>query len=147
LCQPSPTSTSRSSPKSGPASCPSFRGDLRLQLDACCRQGNEESDIAVKAFELSLDLRAKWITAEFSAKRRIPEIACLNLRLDEVTFVPTMRKPFDMLAERLISAESRGDRRWTFLNDLTGMGLFQLAIAQVEGFSADTFFALGSAEA
>jgi hypothetical protein len=43
-------------------------------------------------------------------------------------------------------ARSRGDRRLTFLNDLTGNGLFQLAIAQVEEFSADRFFALGSAE-
>jgi hypothetical protein len=41
---------------------------------------------------------------------------------------------------------SRGDRRLTFLNDVTGAGLFQLAIAQVEEFQADTFFALGSAE-
>jgi hypothetical protein len=38
---------------------------------------------------------------------------------------------------------SRGDRRWTFPNDLTGTGLFQLAIAQVVDFTADTFFALG----
>jgi hypothetical protein len=30
---------------------------------------------------------------------------------------------------------------------MTGMGLFQLAIAQVEEFTADTFFALGTAEA
>jgi hypothetical protein len=28
---------------------------------------------------------------------------------------------------------------------MTGAGLFQLAIAQAEEFSADTFFALGSA--
>ena len=41
---------------------------------------------------------------------------------------------------------NRVDRRWTFLNDLTGMGLFHLAIAQVQEFTADTFFALGSAE-
>jgi hypothetical protein len=57
-----------------------------------------------------------------------------------------MRKPFDVLAEGLVSKERRGDRRWTFLNDLTGMGLFQLAIAQVHDFTADTFFTLGAAE-
>ena len=55
-------------------------------------------------------LRAKWVTADFAAKRRILEIVCLNLRLDDVTLYPTMRKPFDILAEGLISAESRGDR-------------------------------------
>ena len=54
-------------------------------------------------------LRAKWVTADFAAKRRILEIVCLNLRLDDVTLIPTMRKPFDVLVEGLISVESRGD--------------------------------------
>jgi hypothetical protein len=58
-----------------------------------------------------------------------------------------MRKPFDALAEGQFIQSSRGDRRPTFLNDLTGMGLFHLAIAQVQEFTADTFFALGSTEA
>ena len=120
---------------------------MKLQMDATDRGRHENADIAVKAFEISQNLRAKWVTADFVAKRRILEITCLNLRLDDVTLVPTMRKPFDVLIEGLISGESRGDRRWTFLNDLTGIGLFHLAIAQVEEFTADTFFALGSAEA
>ena len=38
------------------------------------------------------------------------EIVCLNWRLDDVTLIPTMRKPFDVLAEGLISQESRGER-------------------------------------
>ena len=42
--------------------------------------------------------------------------------------------------------DSRGDRRLTFPNDLTGAGLFHLAIAQEFEFSADAFFTLGSAE-
>ena len=73
------------------------------------RSHDENADIAVKAFELSQSLRAKWVTADFAAKRRILEIVCLNLRLDDVTLCPTMRKPFDVLAEGLLSKESRGD--------------------------------------
>jgi len=82
---------------------------LKVQIDATDRSHDENADIAIKAFELSQNLRAKWVTADFAAKRRILEICCLNLRLDDVTLYPTMRKPFDVLTERLISAESRGD--------------------------------------
>jgi hypothetical protein len=53
---------------------------------------------------------------------------------------------YETLRQRLGRRFTRGDRRWTFLNDMTGMGLFQLAIAQVQEFTADTFFALGTAE-
>ena len=40
---------------------------------------------------------------------------------------------------------SRGDRRLTFPNDLTGVGLFQLAIANSATFTAERFFAVGKA--
>lgn len=83
---------------------------LRLQLEACDRGQSEHADVAVKAFELSQRLEEKWLTADYTAKRRILDIICLNLRLDGVTLVPTMRKPFDMLAEGLISKETRGDK-------------------------------------
>lgn len=83
--------------------------DLQLQMEACSRQSNENADIAVKAFELSQNLTEKWVTADFVAKRRILEIVCLNLRLDDVSLIPTMRKPFDMLAEGLVLNNSRGD--------------------------------------
>jgi DNA invertase Pin-like site-specific DNA recombinase len=84
--------------------------ELRLAAEACSRNRHEEADIAVQAFELSQKLREKWVTADYAAKRRILEILCLNLRLDGATLVATMRKPFDVLAERLISENSRGER-------------------------------------
>jgi hypothetical protein len=37
-------------------------------------------------------------------------IGCLNSRLDGITLVPTMRKPFDVLAEGLLLKNTRGDR-------------------------------------
>ncbi len=49
-------------------------------------------------------------TADYAAKRRILEIVFLNCRLDDTTLVPTMRKPFDILAEGLVSNLSRGDK-------------------------------------
>ena len=70
----------------------------------------------MKVFELSQDLRAKWLTADYAAKRRILEITCLNFSLDGVTLVPAMRKPFDMLAEGLDLKNSRGD--WIRTSDL-----------------------------
>ena len=49
------------------------------------------------------------VVADSSAKRRILEITCLNFSLDGVSLCPTMRKPFDMLAEGLVWKNSRGD--------------------------------------
>ena len=74
------------------------------------RGRHEIIDIAVKAFELSQALRSKWLTADYDAKRRILEIVCLNCTLDGATLVPEIRKPFDVLAEGLLSEKSRGNR-------------------------------------
>lgn len=82
---------------------------LRLELEASSRGRHEIADIAVKAFELSQNLRAQWLTADYVAKRRILEILCLNWTLDGVSLVPTMRKPFDMLDKGLVWKNSRGD--------------------------------------
>ena len=86
------------------------KATLSLQLEAIDRQHDEVADLAVKAFELSQSLTAKWFTADFASKRQILEIICLNFRLDGATLCPTMRKPFDIVAEGLISGESRGER-------------------------------------
>ena len=66
--------------------------------------------------------------------------------LSDVGLCLERRKPFDIPAERPNSNDSRDDRRLTFLNDMTGTGLFRLAIAQVQEFSSDTFFRLGETE-
>lgn len=83
---------------------------IKLQLDALDRSHDETAELASKVFELSQTLRQKWVTADYSEKRRILEIVCLNCTLDDVTLVPTIRKPFDVLAEGLVSENSRGDR-------------------------------------
>ncbi|MBX9653766.1 recombinase family protein [bacterium] len=83
---------------------------IKLQLDVLDRSHDETADLAVKAFELSQTLKERWLTADYATKRRILEIVLLNCRLDDVTIVPTIRKPFDVLAEGLVSKNSRGER-------------------------------------
>jgi site-specific DNA recombinase len=83
---------------------------IKLQLDVLDRSHDETAALAAKVFELSQTLREQWVTADYAAKRRILEIVFLNCRLEDVNLVPTMRKPFDVLAEGLISKNSRGER-------------------------------------
>ena len=79
---------------------------IKLQLDVVDRSRDETSDLASKVFELSQTLRDRWLSAGYVEKRRILEIVCLNCKLDGATLCPTMRKPFDALAEGLISKSS-----------------------------------------
>ena len=83
---------------------------IKLQLDVLDRSHDETAELAAKVFELSQTLRQQWLTADYAAKRRILDIVFLNCRLNDVTLIPTMRKPFDVLAEGLISQQSRGDK-------------------------------------
>lgn len=82
---------------------------LKAQIEGCDRNRHENGDLAVRAFELSQSLTEEWVKSDYAAKRRILEILCLNFSLDGVTLVPTMRKPFDLMAEGLFSADNRGD--------------------------------------
>ena len=88
--------------------------NFKLKLNACDLGLDENAEIAIKAFELSQNLRGKWLTADYSVKRRYLEIVFLNFVLDDVTLVPTTRKPFDVLAEGLLVSSSRGDRIRTY---------------------------------
>ena len=81
---------------------------IKLQLDAVDRSHDEMAELAVKAFELSQTLRAHWLTADYAAKRRILEIILSNCTLKDATLCPTIRKPFDVLAEGLLFKESGG---------------------------------------
>ena len=83
---------------------------MTLQLEAFNRGKSEDTDLAIKVFELSQRLEEKWLASDHDVKRQILEIICLNWTLDDVTLIPTMRKPFDVLAEGLISKETRGER-------------------------------------
>jgi DNA invertase Pin-like site-specific DNA recombinase len=86
---------------------------IKLQIEILDRSHDEMTDLASKVFELSQTLTDKWLNADYATKRRILEIVFLNCRLDDVTLVPTIRKPFDVLAEGLVSENSRGERIFT----------------------------------
>ncbi|QDV85452.1 recombinase family protein [Planctomycetes bacterium TBK1r] len=77
-----------------------------LQLEALNRTRDENAELASRVFELSQTLTSRWLTAEYEEKRQILEIVWLNCRLDDVTLVPTIRKPFDVLAEGLLVPDS-----------------------------------------
>ncbi len=83
---------------------------IKLQLDVLDRSHDETAELASKVFELSQTLQNKWETADYSVKRRILEIVCLNCRLDGETLVFSARKPFDVLSEGLDLSKSQGDR-------------------------------------
>lgn len=94
---------------------------IKLQLESVGRSRDELAELALKVFELSQTLTEKWLTADYATKRRILEIVCLNFSLVGVTLVPTIRKPFDMLAEGLLVSSSRDNCRsfepWTPARD------------------------------
>jgi hypothetical protein len=83
---------------------------IKLQLDAVDRSHDEMAELAVKAFELSQTLNQQWLSGDYSTKRRILDIMLSNCELKDATLCPTMRKPFDVLVEGLVSKESGGDR-------------------------------------
>lgn len=68
------------------------------------------AEIAVKAFELSQNLSGKWLSADYAC-----EASVFGNRLFEIcprrrNSIPTIRKPFDVLAEGHLVSSSRGDR-------------------------------------
>jgi site-specific DNA recombinase len=82
---------------------------LRMQIESCDRNGEDTAAFAIKAFELSQNLKVKWLSADYAEKRTILEIVCLNFRLDGITLVPAIRKPFDLLAEGLVLEDIGSD--------------------------------------
>ncbi len=89
---------------------------LQAKLEGQSREQSERAGLAEKAFELSQTLTEKWVAADTAKKRLLLEIVCLNCTLDNARLCPTMRKPFDLLAEGLLVHSSRGD--WIRTSDL-----------------------------
>ena len=84
--------------------------DITLRIEAVSRNRSEQAELAIRTFELSQSLEAKWVSADFGAKRQILETVFLNLRLDGVSLCYEMEKPFDALAKGLLVSSNRGDR-------------------------------------
>ena len=63
----------------------------------------------MKVIEPSPALTEKWFAANIAEKRQLLKIVCSNWKLDGITLVPEMRKPFDLLVKGLLVSSSRGD--------------------------------------
>jgi hypothetical protein len=106
---------------------------IMLQLEALNRSRDENAELASRVFELSQTLRDKWLAAEYEEKRQILEIVWLNCRLDDVTLVPTIRKPFDVLVEGPFVPDSGGSRTPVelFLDEVRGWEAATMSLATV----------------
>ena len=58
---------------------------MTFSLELAGRQQEEPADRTLRVFELSQDLRWKWIGANRPEKGRIVELVCLNLVLKGAT--------------------------------------------------------------
>jgi predicted RNase H-like nuclease (RuvC/YqgF family) len=83
---------------------------LALEVDASDRHRSKVAELAEKVFELSQSLEEKWLASNAREMRRLLQILCLNFTLVDATLVPTLRKPFDILADEPSVPLSRGDR-------------------------------------
>jgi len=63
----------------------------------------------------------------------------LNRRASNVNLVLEKRKPFDLLVERPLLNNSRGDRRPTFPYEFSAESLMRAAFAQSIDFTVDAF--------
>jgi site-specific DNA recombinase len=83
---------------------------LSLEVEANDRNRAETAELAEKVFELSQTLETKWFVSNSAEKRQLLKTVCLNFSLQGASLVPTIRKPFDVLAKGLSVQLSRGDR-------------------------------------
>jgi predicted Zn finger-like uncharacterized protein len=72
---------------------------IRLQLETTDMDGKEVAALAIKAFELSQNLKARWVTSDYRAKRTILEIMCESVLSNFEKLDISLRKPFDLLRD------------------------------------------------
>jgi site-specific DNA recombinase len=66
-------------------------------------------ETAVALFDWTQRAADHWLGSNDSVRRQILDSVCLNRTLGDATLVATKRKPFDLMAEGLVSKDSRGD--------------------------------------
>lgn len=97
---------------------------------------------AIKVFDLAQEVEAKWAVSDNAQRRELLNSILLKPSPSRTSLVMTKRKPFDILAEGPLLRESRGDRRWTFLNDSLTHPLLRSLLTQTLEFTAGMFEAL-----
>ncbi len=81
---------------------------IALQLESSQLDDRVIAELAIKAFELSQSLRARWVTADYASKRTILEIMCSEARLNSEKLEISLRKPFDLLRDEKLVPLSGG---------------------------------------
>ena len=79
---------------------------LKLELEVADRGAAENIDKALRVFELSQSLPEKWVKSDYTEKRRIIEMVCLDLILKGTSLCIATRKPFNALVEGFEITES-----------------------------------------
>ena len=82
---------------------------LAVEVDSNVLRTADRAERALKVFELSQSIPQTWLTADYSKKRQIIEMVCLNLVLKGASIGVATRKPFNALAEGLCVSNS-GER-------------------------------------
>jgi hypothetical protein len=67
------------------------------------------TDAALAIFDWSQNAAEIWRGSNNDRRREILDSVCLNRTLSDVSLVTKKRKPFDVLVERPLLKESRGD--------------------------------------
>lgn len=81
-------------------------------IEAAGRDRSESVDLVADTFELTQHLAEKWDAAGVPERRQILQILALNWTLEGRTLLPSLRMPFDLLADGLLAAaaaDGRGD--------------------------------------
>jgi hypothetical protein len=84
------------------------KADEALTLLGVVDPGRAESALAL--FDWTQNAAEIWSGSDNAVRREIFDVVCLNRTLNDTTPDATKRKPFDLLAEGLISKNSRADR-------------------------------------
>lgn len=70
---------------------------IAVQFQSADRDNREIADLAIKAFELSQSLTAKWLKADYNAKRTVLSVLLETVRLNSSNVEFSLRKPFELL--------------------------------------------------
>ena len=82
---------------------------MNLQMEQSSRSGSEHADVEVEAFKFSQTRNEKLGVGQYPGKTTEPQNPLFNFSLDDARIVPGWRKPFDVLAEGLVSDDRLSD--------------------------------------
>ena len=98
-----------SSSSSPPGSCPYQAEDVERHLEEEGAFDTAYADMALSLFDFSQKLPEIWHGSNSAVRREILECVSLNRTLSDVSVALEKRRPFDLLAERPILKDGRGD--------------------------------------